>query len=91
MIDSNIRLVNDNRFEIPEGCTIDPKPVDGFYHGEYVVRGKYNEVRAVYNFVNGKREGECKLYDRGTLIEKFNYENDIATGWGIGIEKYVFF
>ena len=28
------------------------------------------------------------MYDCGSLIEKCNYENDIAKGWAIGMERY---
>ena len=86
--DSNIMAVNSNKFKIPEGCTIHPKCDNGVLHGKYIIRGKYNEVIAIYNFENGKREGECRLYDCGSLIEKCNYENDIAKGWAIGMERY---
>ena len=88
MLDSNITVVNDNKFEVPKGCTIHPEPENGVFHGKYIIRGKYNEVVAIYNFENGKREGECRLYDCGSLVEKFNYEHDVAKGWGIGIERY---
>ena len=88
MVDSNIAVVDDSKFKIPEGCEIYPKPENGVFHGKYIIRGKYKEVVATYNFINGKREGECRLYDCGSLVEKFNYEHDVAKGWGIGIERY---
>ena len=86
--DSTIKIDKRSNFKIPEGCTIHPNPENGVYHGKYIIRREYNEVVAVYNFENGKREGECRLYDRGSLKERVNYANDIVVGWNIEIEKY---
>ena len=88
MLDSNIKVVGKSKLKIPEGCKLYPKAETGVLNGKYIIRGKYNEVVAIYNFVNGKREGECRLYDHGSLVEKINYENDIVNGWSIGIERY---
>ena len=88
MEESNIVVVDTNEFKISKDCTMDPKPENGVYEGKYIIRGKYNEAVAIYNFVHGKREGECKLYDCGSLKEKVYYENDIAIGWGVELERY---
>ena len=88
MVDSNILVVNSNHFVLPKGHTLEPNPENGVLHGKYIEKGKYKQVVAIYNFKNGKLEGECKYYKKGCLKEKWNYANGVAKGWGIGIERY---
>ena len=74
----NIMVVdNDDNSNSFENCNIMVIPEHGVIDGEYIERGKYNEVVAVYNYKNGKREGYCQRYENCSLKEVVYYENDV--------------
>ena len=86
---SNISIegITENGFVLPNGYSWDVKVQNGMKEGKVTVRNKMRLVYAVLFYNHDKLNGLCSFFDKGKLIEKRTFVNNIAEGWSCEIGK----
>ena len=85
----NISLegLTENGFVLPNGYSWDVKLQNGMKEGKVIVRNKMKMVYAVLQYNHDKLNGLCGFYNRGQLIKKITFVNNIAEGWSCELDK----
>ena len=88
-LSSNISLegVTENGFVLPSGYSWDVKLQNGMKEGKVTVRNKMRMVYAVLFYYRDKLNGLCSFFNRGKLVEKRTFVNNVAEGWSCEIDS----
>ena len=83
----SIEGVTENGFVLPNGYSWDVKMENGMKEGEVIVRNRMRMVHAILLYHQDKLNGLCLFYNKGKLVEKRTYVNNVAEGWSCELEK----
>ena len=83
----SIEVSQEKGYILPKGYSWDVKMVKGMKEGKVTVKDKMKLVHAVLFYSHDKLNGICSFYDKGRLIEKRTYVDNVANGWACEYEK----
>ena len=83
----SIEVTQEKGYILPKGYSWDVKMVKGMKEGKVTVKDKMKLVHAVLFYSHDKLNGICSFYDKGRLIEKRTYVDNVANGWACEYEK----
>lgn len=83
----SIEGVTEKGFVLPNGFTWDVQLKNGMKEGKVIVKNKIRLVHATLFYEHDKLNGICCFYNRGSIIKKITYVDDIAEGWGCECER----
>ena len=83
----SIEVTQEKGYILPKGYSWDVKMVKGMKEGKVTVKDKMKLVHAVLFYSHDKLNGICSFYDKGRLLEKRTYVDNVANGWACEYEK----
>ena len=69
-------------FSLPPGCSWNPTYVNGLKEGIVIVNDEFGSLYARLSYHQDMLNGLCFFYEKGRVIQKITFVNDVAEGWG---------